>query len=48
MLPNGLGGPAVMRPPVPMLNDWLRAVEPYVSRATRALPAAMSRLACDA
>ena len=30
-------------PPVPIARDSLRAVDPYVSRATSALPAAMSR-----
>ena len=36
------------RPPVPMARDWLCAVDPYVSRATLALPAAMSLAACAA
>src|ERR1700744_4997954 len=45
MLEAGWGGPPTPPPPVPMARDWLWAVDPYVSSATLALPAAMSRAA---
>ncbi len=47
MLAAGCGSPP-RRAPVPIARDSLRAADPYVSSATSALPAAMSRAACAA
>jgi hypothetical protein len=48
MFVAGVGSVGGGRLPVPMARDSLRAVEPYVSKATLALPVAMSRAACAA